>query len=190
MSQTPSPPSKKQVPANFSAADASQRLALSRERLRQALRHLAAPNGASNSPNADASNVAWLDRLNAIPGIGVMLDALRSWWDQHPLRLASLVLAEAGEAVVQPLAQRHPMGLVVGAFLVGAGLAWSRPWRWILTPALFAGLIPHLVSKAVSQLPPSSWIDLLASLVQPQSPPLARSQQAAPVLKPTPTSAP
>jgi hypothetical protein len=47
--------------------------------------------------------------------------------------------------------------------------AWSRPWRWILTPALFAGLVPQLFSKAMALVPPRSWMAVLGSLVQEQT---------------------
>jgi hypothetical protein len=56
-----------------------------------------------------------------------------------------LLAFNTAQAVVQPLAKTHPVALVTVAFVVGGLLAWRRPWRWILRPALFAGLLPQLL---------------------------------------------
>jgi hypothetical protein len=94
------------------------------------------------------------------------MDAVRCWWAQHPFRMTVLVVADAAKAAILPIAQRHPLGLVVGAFLVGGLLARSRPWRWILPPALFAGLLPQIVAKAAAHVPVQSWISILMALTQ------------------------
>jgi hypothetical protein len=146
----------------------SDRLALSRERLRHAMRTSAAPKGGSTHPHAGRFSTAWLASLKDIPGAAVIISAVTSWWAQHPLRLAGMVAADAASAVVRPVAQRNPLGLVLGALVLGGVLAWSRPWRWLLTPALFAGLLPQLFSKAMALVPPSSWMAVLTSLVQQQ----------------------
>jgi hypothetical protein len=75
------------------------------------------------------------------------------------------VASEASNAVVRPIAQHNPVALVVAAGLVGAVFAWSRPWRWALKPALFAGLLPQLVSRVVANLPLESWLAVLGSTV-------------------------
>lgn len=157
---------------NVALSTPSDRLAQSRERLRQAMRDiLAAPDEATNQ------YVGGLTR-------GV-IEAASSWWAQHPLRITSMLAADAVKAVVQPMAQRHPLGLVLGAFLMGGLLAWIRPWRWILT----AGLLPQFLSKAMAQVPPQSWIVLLASLAQQQCRPKEPVQQAGPIPSPSHTSA-
>lgn len=132
------------------AAAASARLALSRERLRLALQGLSAAQGDPTGRRTDAAAVQWLESVMSIPGASVVFDALRRWWARHPLRLASLLAADATKAVVQPLAQRHPLGLVFGALLLGAAIAWSRPWRWLVKPALLAGLLPQLFTRALA----------------------------------------
>ena len=146
------------------------RLALSRERLRQAMRDGAAPPGRA-SQRATGSATAWFDSLNSIPGAGIVIEAVRTWWARHPLRIASLVASDAANAVVRPLARSNPIGLMLGALLLGGLFAWSRPWRWILTPALFAGLLPQIVSKAMASVPAQSWMAVLASLTQEQQKP-------------------
>ena len=67
-------------------------------------------------------------------------ETVGSWWTHHPLRLAASVAAEGVGAIARPLAQRHALLLVLGATLAGGLLVRSRPWRWIVKPALFAGL--------------------------------------------------
>ena len=156
----------------------ADRLTLSRERLREAMRDRTARR--SSSPSAGAATTAWLDSLKAIPGAGVVVDALRSWWAQHPLRVASMVAADATKSVLQPMAQKNPLALVLGALVLGGLLAWSRPWRWLIKPALFAGLLPQLVSKALAHVPSRSWLSVLTSLMQEQQ------EQQRPTATPSP----
>jgi hypothetical protein len=154
------------VSAVFS--EPSTRLALSRDRLRQAMRGIAAVPDEATGERAGGSAPVWLDNLKSIPGAGVVVEALRSWWAQHPLRMVSMVAADAAKTVVQPIALRNPLGLVAAALLLGGLLAWSRPWRWILKPALFAGMLPHLISKAMAHVPPRSWMAVWTALAKEQ----------------------
>lgn len=141
---------------------AAERLALSRQRLRQALKDMdkaaATPSGAR--PVSGNRAFAWLDRLHSIPGA----DALRHWWAGSPVRTVFQLVANTADMAVHPMAQRHPFGLVVGAAVVGVALAWSRPWRWILTPALLAGLLPRMLSQVVGGVPAATWVSLLGVL--------------------------
>ena len=152
------------------ALAAADRLALSRERLRQALRHPSAATGAAPMQRASGSASAWLESLASIPGANVVIEAVSRWWSQHPLRMAGTVLADTAKTVLQPVAQRNPLGLVVGAAVLGALLVWSRPWRWISRPALFTGLLPQLFSTTASHLRPLPWLALVTWLAQPRRP--------------------
>ncbi len=127
----------------------SERLSRSREQLRLALQGTEAAAGA-NTRQGRSMGTTWLDTLQAIPGAGLVVEALGSWWARHPLRVTALVAATAATAVVKPIAQRHPVGLVSGAFVLGGLFALSRAWRWrwVVQPALFAGLAQHLLSAA------------------------------------------
>lgn len=124
-------------------AAASHRLAQSRSRLHQAVT-MATPH----------------EKPVTAPGLATGLakdlakGAIHQWWAHHPLRLVSDVTMDAARAVVQPVAQRHPVVLVAGAAAVGALLVWSQPWRWLLTPALLAGLLPKVISHALNSAPP------------------------------------
>ena len=176
-------PSEAGLPSNVAAAalavqtalTPAERLVFSRECLRQALRDASAPPGQATDQRTGGSSVTWLASLNSIPGAAVVIAAVNSWWAQHPLRTAGLLAADAVKAVVQPIAQRNPLGLVLGAFLLGGLLAWARPWRRLLTPALIVGLLPQLLFKAIAYVPPGSWSALLAALAQQQR----RSKEAA-----------
>jgi hypothetical protein len=131
----------------------AERVALSREHLRQALQAAAGPRRAAKDPSGAPTPLPWLDRLKAIPGAGIALDAITQWWTRHPARLAVSVAGHSADALLRPIAQRHPLALVFGAFAVGAVFAWTRPWRWALKPTLFAGLLPQLLLSALKSPP-------------------------------------
>ena len=83
-----------------------------------------------------------------------------------PLHIAGLLAKDAVEAAVQPLADRNPLGLVLGAALAGGVLVWSRPWRWLITPALLATVLPQLAARAFNHGAPVPWLKLLSSLTK------------------------
>ena len=151
-------------PTDIQKPSASARLALSRERLRTVMFERSAPKRKAEAQRAAGAAPSWLDRLKDIPGAGVMIDAVSSWWSNHPLHAVGVLAAGAARASVQPLAQRNPVGLVLLAALLGAALVWSRPWRWLLKPALFAGLVPQIASKVVSHVPFESWMGFLSTV--------------------------
>jgi hypothetical protein len=147
---------------------AAERLAVSRERLRVALQ-----TGPSTSGGTTPSPIGAIGRsadAAESPGVDFLMDALRQWWTQHPWHLAGNVAAGAARAAVQPLAQRHPWALVLGAALVGGALFKGRAWRWVLKPALFAGLAPQVLRSVLNQVPVQSWVSLLSTLGQPAVP--------------------
>ena len=135
------------------------------------------PRAASDNSKRPAG--AWFDELKANPVSAILIDAVTRWWGQHPLRLAVMVAAEASNAMVRPMARRNPLGLVLAALVAGGVLAWSRPWRWLLTPALLAGLVPQAFSRLMALVPPQSWMAVLTSLVQQQQQPQAPLQSTA-----------
>ena len=108
--------------------------------------------------------------MMSIPGADVVKAAVQTWWSQHPLRAASLVGEQAGNALLQPAAQKHPFLLVAGALVVGAALARLKPWRWGFKKALLAGLLPQLISKVVSEMPVSSWMTVVSQFAQDRQP--------------------
>lgn len=136
-------------PLNPAAPTAAARLDLSRERLRRALLGDAGTNGDGPGRPSMANTPAWIASLKALPGVGLLVEAAEAWWSRHPLHLAGTIAVTAADAVLKPIAQRHPLRLVLGAAAFGGLLAWSRPWRWVVAPALFAGLVPQLLSAAL-----------------------------------------
>lgn len=160
------------------AASACERLELSRQRLRQGLRDSVAPRRAATQSAERGPVARWLDRLKAIPAVSILLDTVRNWWERHPVRVVSIVAAEGAGAVARPIAQRHPLALVAAALLLGVVFAWSRPWRWIVQPALLAGLLPQLLSKALANTSSRSWMALLAALTQMLSSPTKPATRA------------
>ena len=143
-------------------SEAAIHIEMTRERLRRAMLPAPAPEEA-----APDEAQPLFDRIKHFPVIGVVLEALDGWWSNHPLRPVAQVAIEASNAVVQPLAKRSPLVLVIGAAAVGAALVWSRPWRWLFGSALFAGLVPQVATRVVSNLPIESWMTMLgAALAQ------------------------
>nr|WP_315429471.1 hypothetical protein [uncultured Albidiferax sp.] len=111
-----------------------------------------------------------MDSLRSIPLANVLFEAIGSWWTQHPLRIACILAADTTKAIVQPMARRNPLGVALGALLLGGLLVWGRPWRWILKPALFAGLSTQLLSKGIAHLPLQSWMTTLVAALQVRKP--------------------
>jgi len=129
----------------MAASTPSERLAQSRERLRQAL------SGPSSTPGESSAGrpAPWWQSLAALPGAGIVIDAVEQWWARHPLRVTAQIALDAARGAVQPIAQRHPWALVLGAGLVGGLLVGRRPWGWVLKPALFAGLLQQLLISSL-----------------------------------------
>jgi hypothetical protein len=116
------------------------RLAQSRERLRLALHGAPAAAPATHMPAQ-----GWSE-LTALPAASVIVDAVQAWWALHPLNATVRAFSSAAIDVARPVARRHPLLAVLGAFMFGGLLIWSRPWRWALKPTLFAGLLPQVLS--------------------------------------------
>ena len=146
------------------------RLAESRARVRDALLVIAKPPQRASAGAArslfGATGTAWLDSLKTAPGVSIIVEAINAWWMRHPLRLASGVAVDAARAALQPVAQKNPVALVLGALVLGAVVAWSRPWRWIARPALLAGLAPQLLTKVIAHAPVSSWLSVLTAMTE------------------------
>ena len=138
---------------------AIERLALSRERLRDAMmpRRRLRAGGSSLTEGMGSYASSLLERLRANPGIAVIVDAIEEWWAKHPLHTAGVMAAEATGRLAAPIAERRPLTLVFGAVFVGALLALLRPWRWLLRPAVFAGLIPAILLRVLRELPVDTW---------------------------------
>ncbi|WOB06722.1 hypothetical protein [Piscinibacter gummiphilus] len=133
---------------------AVDRLTLSRERLRGALLEIAPPPDAAG----DHEPSVLLTALMAIPGVRLVVDSVRSWWSQHPLHMATMVAGNTARTAMGPIARNRPFALIAAAVAVGGLIYWIKPWRGLLKPALLAGLVPHLVARAMDHVPLEAWM--------------------------------
>jgi hypothetical protein len=127
-----------------------EQLMLSRARILDALQAHRMSGVSSEAHPMAGGDAAWLAQFKAIPGAEIALDLLKRWWAQNPLHAAETVGADAIRAVFFPLAQKNPLGLVLGAAFVGGLVAVVRPWRWIPASVVLAGLLPPLISDLFS----------------------------------------
>jgi hypothetical protein len=95
----------------------------------------------------------WLESLRSNPIAGAVIDGVTGWWSTHPLNSVFRIADETAGDMVGPLVRRHPLAVVAGAFVLGAIAIRIRPWRWLIRPALFAGLASQLTSRLVSHGP-------------------------------------
>jgi hypothetical protein len=168
---------------------AIERLALSRERLREAMMPSAKTKTPGHGLGAGIGSMAsrLADRVRATPGAGVVLDGVQAWWAQHPLHGVGRVAAEASRKLAAPVAERNPLLLVFGAVAIGALLALFRPWRLLLRPALFAGLLPAVAATAMREVPLETLLNLLG-LGRPRAGPAPAAATAPPAAEPSPVA--
>jgi hypothetical protein len=146
------------------SATAVERLNLSRARISQNMHDsLQSQTAARQRAGAGAH---WLDSLKSMPGGSVLIHAINIWWSKQPLRAVAIAAADAAKAVLQPLAKRHPLALVAGAFALGGVLAWTRPWSWVSKPIVLSGLLAPLLSKVISNMPSEIWTEAFSSTVR------------------------
>lgn len=131
--------------------NATERLALSRERIRQAMLRPGVSAAPADLEQPANTSPDWLIKLRGMPAVSLFLTVFDGWWARQPLRLALTVAAQTGSVILQPTAQKHPFKLVLAAAAAGGLLAALRPWRWIPTSALLAGLLPQLVSEVLKR---------------------------------------
>lgn len=146
---------------NADSSTATERLEASRARLRAAM----SPSRRHLAQRGDTASPGWLMRVENLPGVRGIVNILKNWWTRHPLRPVVTLAHQTTDAFAAPVAQSHPIAMVSAGLLLGALLVTVRPWRWGLKRALFAGLVPQLVSS----LPIDSWLGKLRAVESRQA---------------------
>jgi hypothetical protein len=146
---------------------AAERLEASRARLRAALIEIAHPPP-KPSLFADIKigslGQQLVERLKALPGAALLLESIEHWWAQHPLHAAGSLAEEASRRYVGPIARENPVAVIVGSAVFGALFVASKPWRWLLRPALLFGLVPQIAAQALKRMPLDAWLQVISTL--------------------------
>jgi len=145
---------------------AAERLEASRARLRTALMAIAHPPpkpSLLDDLGIGSFGSQILDRLKALPAVALVIESIEHWWAEHPLHAAGSLAEEASRRYVGPIARKNPVAVIVASAVFGALLIASKPWRWLLRPALFVGLVPQIASHALKRMPLDSWLQLLST---------------------------
>ncbi len=145
------------TPAESAALD---HLARTRERLREAL----PASHSSPARPAPVGSSAPADGSNAAPTAADNLRlALSQAWQGHPVHQGTALAASLARLALQGAAERNPLGLVVGAGVVGMVLARSQPWRFLIKPAMRTGWPIRLALGVLTQVPLHRWAAVLAA---------------------------
>ena len=155
------------APAALAEPTPEQRLARSRELIRESIDEVAGPprRVVPTVPGAASSVLQeLLDKAMTVPALNVVVNAVQSWWRYHPWRAVGAVAADAGRIAVTPVANRHPVLLVLGAAVAGALLLRWGPWRWVAKRTVVAGFVPRLATGVAASVPMESWLSAFALL--------------------------
>lgn len=161
---------------------AADRLAASREHMREWM--LEADGRRERRRRAEAAAAAGhkppiVDRLRDIPVLGMVVDALSAWWSGHPLHSVAGMAQGAAHQRLAPLARRHPLATMAGAFVVGMLVVRLKPWRWLAKSAVFAGVAGQVIARAIAAVPLESLIGILLAQRAASPPPPEESAAAA-----------
>lgn len=156
---------------------AAERLEASRAKLREALAPPAPPPRRAASPPSASSWSAWKERLRAHPSTAHVMEALHTWWARHPIRPVAESIGVASDRAIRPIAEQHPIVVVLSAAAVGALIGKLKPWRLLFRSALVAGLAPKLAARFLFKLPAQSWMNLASAAFRTGAP--RRTSQAA-----------
>ena len=164
-----------------SLVSACERLTLSRERLRLALR-ASTPQSASTSAPSGHSFFQAASGLKDLPGAAIVLETLTRWWATQPMRPTLEAALKTIQASITPLVRRYPIGVAAGAMVLGAVVVVARPWRWLRLlgkPALYSGLGEHVLAAAIARAPLQAWMDAVMQMAQtPDQPTTANAAPA------------
>jgi hypothetical protein len=129
----------------------AERLAASREAIRGALtrRSSGSKRSADDGPRQRGWTHAFTSVFAHVPMSDVASRWINRWWARHPWRSTVEFAIDAADEIARPTAEKHPMLLIIGAVGAGALLSRVRPWRWISSGALLAGLLPRFQMASI-----------------------------------------
>ncbi|MEI7464658.1 MAG: hypothetical protein WCJ87_04885 [Burkholderiales bacterium] len=165
-----------QVPqAQHASADtvlgATERLSRSRQIMRDQMLDLKAGRAQAQAGQS-RQHSALLATLTAMPLLGPLVDRAVAWWAEHPLRPVAELFGSPDPSADEPLTQRHPWAMLLGAAAIGALLMWTRPWRFApLRRAVCASLLPQMVTRLLSRKSTDGLLDLVTSVLRPAAKP-------------------
>lgn len=70
--------------------------------------------------------------------------------EEQPINSWSDLLINMAAPSAKKMASEHPYTLIGGSAIIGAYLAWSKPWRGVLGSVIVGAVIRHLVSASFS----------------------------------------
>ncbi len=159
---------KPSEPSADNVLGATERLRQSRQRMRDQMLALNARSASAKAAQRGAgASDELLAALSALPVLGPLIDSAANWWANHPLRAVAELFAKTGTSTAKPLTERHPWAMVLSAAAVGALLMRARPWRFaLLRRALYAGVLPQLVTTLLARVSTEGLLDLVHSALQ------------------------
>lgn len=87
---------------------------------------------------------------------GIVREVIGDWWAEHPLHASATLAFKASRTAIVPLVRQHPVAVLGSAAVVGAVIIWARPWRWLLRPALVAGVASQLAARTIARMATAS----------------------------------
>jgi hypothetical protein len=124
------------------SSSAVLRLAQSRTELLQEMRDDSRVESSVNQPSTpEPSLLAGLRLLKTQPGAHLLVQTLQQLWAKNPWHVLGKSAVEASNIMLTPLAQRSPVKLVMGAFVVGGVVFLVRPWRLLSKTGVIAALL-------------------------------------------------
>jgi hypothetical protein len=153
------------VPATLARVESS------RMQMRSALEAIAHP--APGKHGSVAAKISSIGRK--LPGLGLVVDSAKAAWRNHPMHGAAQVTGEASQMMARPIAQRHPVGLIVTGFAAGAVLFLLKPWRLALRPRYMLGAASLLGSQMLKRGLLTAWKQRLSGTAN--AVPTARTPQ-------------
>jgi hypothetical protein len=122
---------------------------------RQALaRYLDENNRHAATPGSSAENLRGLPISPIFTDLFWMAVADKLLGQYTPMRrsIRDFTALKTTQVLLSATARTHPVGLVCGAAMVGAGVAATRPWRWFKCSDILPQLLSRLATQALANI--------------------------------------